>query len=102
VKRTRKWAYVEQEAKRLVSLGLGHLEIAKRLGVNDSTIRRWVKAGKLEKRTTRQRRAAADAAVPTGRPAKWAAAVRKDFSPPGGVKLLARPSARRRPSTPRR
>jgi len=80
MKRTRKWAYVEQEAKRLVVIGLGHLEIAKRLGVNDSTIRRWVKAGKLEKRTTRQRRAAADAAVPTGRPAKWAAAVRKDFS----------------------
>jgi transposase-like protein len=74
MKRTRKWAYVEQEAKRLVAIGLGHTEIAKRLGVNDSTIRRWVKAGKLEK--VRRGRVH----TPRGSPQEWAAAVRKDFS----------------------
>jgi len=73
MKRTRKWAYVEQEAKRLADLALSSSEIARRLGVNHSTVLRWIAAGKITKRT----RTSVGTSV---RAANWAAAVRKDFS----------------------
>lgn len=47
MRKTRKWGYVEQEARRLADLGLKPLEIAKRLGLNRSTVQRWMHAGKL-------------------------------------------------------
>lgn len=74
MKRTRKWSYVEQEAKRLSALGLDQSAIAKRLGVNKSTVNRWVAAGKLTvpKRLTLSG---------TGQnPGSWAASVRKDYA----------------------
>lgn len=49
MKRTRKWAYVEQEVKRLVELGVAGPEIAKRIGVDPSTVRKWMRAGKMGK-----------------------------------------------------
>lgn len=72
--RTRKWSYVEQEAKRLAALGLSPREIARRLEVNKSTVTRWIAAGKLEVRTRLT-------LTGTGQnPAQWAATVRKDYA----------------------
>lgn len=74
LKRTRKWAFVEQEAKRLTVIGLSSLEISKRLGVAKSTVTRWMASGKLSRPE-----------VPGGpvitlrpghSPAEWAMAVR--------------------------
>jgi hypothetical protein len=47
LRKTRKWGYVEQEARRLADLGMKPLDIAKRLGLNRSTVQRWMHAGKL-------------------------------------------------------
>lgn len=74
MKRTRKWAYVEQEAKRLAGLGLTPLDIATRLGVNKATINRWIAAGKLTRRRVAQPIQAGQS------PEQWAATVRKDYS----------------------
>lgn len=75
MKRTRKWAYVEQEAKRLTDLGLTAAQIARRLGVHKATIGRWMATGKLD------RRRVANPSVTTGQtPAQWAATVRKDYA----------------------
>lgn len=74
MKRTRKWSYVEQEAKRLAGLGLTPIEIATRIGVNRSTIQRWMACGKLEKRV--KSRVVANGQTPT----QWAATVRKDYA----------------------
>jgi len=76
VKRTRKWAYVEQEAKRLANLGLQPRDIAKRLGVT-KTVNRWMAMGKLERRPSTQ---AARVAGSGKSPGEWAATVRKDFA----------------------
>jgi hypothetical protein len=74
VKRTRKWAFVEQEAKRLAGLGLTPLQIAKRIGVNKSTVTRWVASGKLDMKATIRLSG-------TGQnPAQWASTVRKDYA----------------------
>lgn len=47
LRKTRKWGFVEQEARRLADLGMTPLDIAKRLGLNRSTVQRWMHAGKL-------------------------------------------------------
>src|SRR5688572_4081287 len=47
MKRTRKWAFMAQEAVRLAALGLSPYSISKRLGVSASTVSRWKHAGKL-------------------------------------------------------
>ena len=47
MRRTRKWAYVQQEASRLAELGLAPPEIAARLELNPSTVQRWMQQGKL-------------------------------------------------------
>ena len=47
MRRTRKWAYVAQEARRLADLGLSAAEIGRRLEVNRSTVHRWMATGKL-------------------------------------------------------
>lgn len=74
MKRTRKWAFVEQEATRLAGLGLASREIAQRLGVAKSTVTRWIAAGKLTRR--------APVPLPSGAqsPAAWAASVRSDYA----------------------
>lgn len=47
MKRTRKWAFVAQEAIRLAGLGLSQSEIARRLEVNKSSVSRWLRDGKI-------------------------------------------------------
>jgi hypothetical protein len=82
VRRTRKWAFVAQEAKRLADLGLLPAEIARRLGegVNRSTVQRWMAAGKI--RDTRQGSKGAQLASFTTetKPDEWAMTVRKEFA----------------------
>lgn len=78
MKRTRKWAYVAQEATRLADLGLSPLEIATRLDVRRSTVQRWMAAGKVTDTRRSARRARGVPAVPSS--AVWAAAVRSTYA----------------------
>jgi excisionase family DNA binding protein len=48
MRRTRKWAYVAQEAQRLADLQLTVQEIADRLEVHQTTVDRWIASGKLK------------------------------------------------------
>jgi hypothetical protein len=83
VKLTRKWEFVAQEAARLAGLGLSPREIGKRIGVNRSSVTRWIQKGKLEKPNVapkpkpEQRAALIVSQNPDA--AKWATTVRKDF-----------------------
>lgn len=83
MKRTRKWAYVAQEARRLADLGLSPSEIAGRLEVNPSSVQRWMAAGKLrDTRVTAPDRPAVPVASPSsdvGAEA-WATAVRAAYA----------------------
>ena len=85
MRRTRKWGFVAQEAKRLADLGLSGYAIAKRLDVAESSVSRWVKAGKLVLRSN----AGGDLTAARGEiaavaerqtPAQWAATVRADYA----------------------
>jgi hypothetical protein len=80
VRRTRKWAFVAQEATRLAGLGLTPVEIADRLEVKRSTVQRWMASGKL----VDTRRGAKQGRVPPvtklTKPSEWAATVRKDYA----------------------
>jgi transposase len=80
VRRTRKWSYVEQEAKRLAALGLSNAEIGRRLDINKSTIGRWVQAGKLTPTRPGAAPRPSAAAKPMQTPAEWAASVRSDYA----------------------
>lgn len=84
MRRTRKWAFVAQEAGRLTRLGLSPKDIAARLEVNKSTVTRWLAAGKLTRKgprkKTRQRAAAALVAASRKTPAQWVADVRAAYS----------------------
>jgi len=80
MKRTRKWAFVAQEAGRLADLGLAPTDIARRLDVEVSTVTRWMKAGKL-----RDTRKAAKAGLTPSvnvstKPSDWASTVRKQYA----------------------
>jgi hypothetical protein len=77
VRRTRKWAYVAQEATRLADIGLSPTEIATRLEVARSTVHRWMAAGKL---TDTHRRAAGGAEVRPRSATEWSAAVRANYA----------------------
>jgi excisionase family DNA binding protein len=48
MRRTRKWAYVAQEAQRLADLQLTVKEIADRLEVHQTTVDRWIASGQLK------------------------------------------------------
>lgn len=74
MKRTRKWAFVEQEATRLAGLGLAPREIARRLGVAKSTVTRWIASGKLARRDPVPQPTAQQS------PGEWAASVRHDYA----------------------
>lgn len=80
MKRTRKWAYVAQEAKRLAGLGLSSAEIAERLELSRRTVYRWMKVGKLP---DTGRSAPSVGVMPEGlsgsSPGEWAAAVRRTY-----------------------
>jgi predicted transcriptional regulator len=85
MRRTRKWSFVAQEAKRLADLGLSGYAIAKRLEVAESSVSRWVKSGKLVLRggkggelTEERAPVAADGARQT--PKEWAVAVRAAYA----------------------
>ena len=77
MRRTRKWAYVAQEAKRLADLGLSPVEIAKRLEVERRTVDRWMAAGKLK---DTRRSAKGKGAVTPKSPKEWAASVRAAYA----------------------
>lgn len=80
MRRTRKWAYVAQEATRLANLGLAPGAIATRLEVQATTVTRWMAAGKLA--DTRRGTAApgrSTATVPPS-PNDWGAAVRTTYA----------------------
>jgi transposase len=76
LKRTRKWAFVAQEATRLASAGMEPKAIADRLGVNRSTVTRWMQEGKIARTVPRT----VDLKVKPGQPPKsWAKAVRAAY-----------------------
>lgn len=76
MKRTRKWAYVEQEAKRLAAMGLSASEIGQRISVTASQVRRWFQSGQLVKapRSVRGHTAKAPRS-----PEQWARDVRASY-----------------------
>lgn len=80
MKRTRKWAFVEQEATRLAKLGLPPQEIAERIGVNRSSVVRWMQSGKLPRTDGESTtRAARMQGKPGQTPEEWAATIRQDY-----------------------
>ncbi len=81
MKRTRKWAYVAQEAAKLGELGLSPRDIALRLGLNKSTVTRWIAAGKLKRHEAQApaARAVAEGAWREKAPSEWAATVRTEY-----------------------
>jgi hypothetical protein len=83
MKRTRKWAYVAQEARRLADLGLSPSEIAGRLEVHPSSVQRWMAAGKLrDTRGTAPDRPGVPTVASSGAigAEAWAAAVRAAYA----------------------
>lgn len=58
MQRTRKWKFVAEEARHLAGLRLSVGEIARKLDIDASTVRRWVKAGRLPGAKVRRRRSA--------------------------------------------
>lgn len=80
MKRTRKWAYVAQEARRLADLGLTAEAIGQRLELSRSTVWRWMKQGKLP---NTGRSGVVESGMPAGlsgsSPREWAAAVRRTY-----------------------
>jgi hypothetical protein len=81
MKRTRKWAFVAQEAGRLAALGKKPSEIARALGLDKSTVTRWISAGKLTRHEAQApaARAVAEGAWRDKTAAEWAAIVREDY-----------------------
>jgi soluble lytic murein transglycosylase-like protein len=79
MQRTRKFAHVAPEAKRLAALGLSPTAIAAQLGVNRSTVQRWMAAGQIE--DTRVSRAGPAGPLVADLPAvQWAAAIRAAYA----------------------
>lgn len=79
MRKTRKWVFLEQEARRLHALGLSERAMAKQLNVAKSTVTRWKKAGKLgatpdAKSTTKRKTLPARQS-----PAAWARSIRAEY-----------------------
>ncbi|RPH52595.1 MAG: hypothetical protein EHM91_00005 [Planctomycetota bacterium] len=96
MQRTRKLTHVGPEAKRLAGLGLTPLAIAERLGVNRSTVQRWMAAGHLA--DTRETRTGQTPELPPAPPApaedvpalEWGDAMRAAYAlDPTDAKLVA-------------
>jgi transcriptional regulator with XRE-family HTH domain len=95
MQRTRKFTHVGPEARRLAALGLSPLAIADRLGVNRSTVQRWMAAGHLD--DTRETRTVQTAALPAAPPPpaeevpalEWGDAIRSAYTlDPTDAKLV--------------
>ncbi len=80
MKRTRKWAFVAQEAVRLADLGLTPLEIASKIGVKRSTVQRWMAAGKVKDTRRGKGGRVGPKITKLTKPSEWSATVRKDFA----------------------
>jgi len=76
----RKWIRVGPEAKRLAALGISPTEVASQLGVDRSTVQRWMAAGRItDTRTSRTVEPASPLAADL--PAlEWAAAIRAAYT----------------------
>lgn len=82
MKRTRKWGFVAQEAGRLAALGLAPKDIAIKLGVNKSSVTRWMAAGRLKStrgRTLRPPSSTAPPLRPPKTPDAWAQDIRRSY-----------------------
>lgn len=77
MRRTRKWAFVEQEATRLAALGLSPAEIAIHLEVNKSSVTRWIASGKLK---VPAKVVSMTPVVARQSPAEWAKSVREEYA----------------------
>jgi hypothetical protein len=80
MKRTRKWAFVAQEAVRLADLGLTPLDIASRLSVKRSTVQRWMAAGKLRDTRRGAKGEQMSSFTKLAKPSEWATVVRKEYA----------------------
>lgn len=80
MKRTRKWAFVAQEAGRLAALGLAPIDIASRLNVQRSTVQRWMAAGKVADTRQNAKQGRTPSVNQHTKPSQWAEAVRRDYS----------------------
>lgn len=78
--RSRRWEFVAQEAKRLAGLGMSRAEIAKKIGVDKSTVTRWMQAGKLPTTSDRPATASAGPVRPNQSPSEWAASIRAAYA----------------------
>lgn len=79
---TRKWVFLEQEARRLYALKLSERAIAKKLHVAKSTVTRWKKAGKLgagQNAESARKVKVLRAPTPRQSPAEWARAIRAEY-----------------------
>lgn len=70
-----------QEARRFADLGLKPLEIATRLGINKSTVTRWMAAGKLTRTTgvVSAKVTPPELLKPDVTPREWSEAVRREY-----------------------
>lgn len=82
MQQTRKWTHVGPEARRLAARGLSPTAIGEALGVDRSTIQRWMAAGKIDDtRTSRTVDPASPLAAAAALPAlAWAAAIRAAYT----------------------
>jgi transposase len=78
MKRTRKFALMQQEAMRLTAIGMTPREIAAHLEVNKSTVTRWIAAGKLPA-TAVSNVVPITPAQARMAPAEWAKSVREEY-----------------------
>jgi len=76
-RKTRAWKYVAQEAKRLAALKCTPAEIAATIGVDKSTVTRWIAKGMLDVASN-----VVDVSTivrPKKSPAEWADSIRTEF-----------------------
>lgn len=79
IKRTRKWAHLAQEARRLAALGMSVREIAKHLDVSPTTITAWRKSGKLPRLVVDNTPQPASPVSGEMTPDEWAKQMRSEF-----------------------
>ena len=75
------WRRLGKDVGEVVASSSSLSAAARRLGVDRSTLHRWLKAGKVQGAAARQKRAttAEDGPATNRTPGEWAAAVRRDY-----------------------